>query len=90
MSASKGRVVWNMSVRSNQKAKPKGNQHQENGKALFTETSLYSRVERRLSGVVVAAMAVVAVAGVDVDVVLVLAVAVVSRRRQRASVQWRL
>jgi hypothetical protein len=90
MSASKLRVVWNMRVRSNEKAKPKGNQHQENGKALFTETSLYSRIEGRLSKITVVAMAVVAVAGVDVVVgVLARVVVVVSRRRrQRAAVQW--
>jgi Flp pilus assembly protein TadB len=95
MSATKVRIVCNMRVRSNQKAKPKGNQHQENGKALFTETFLYSGVQWRLSGVVVVAAAgvdvAVAVVVVVVVVVAVVVVVVATRRRQRAfraAVRW--
>jgi Flp pilus assembly protein TadB len=92
MSATKVRIVCNMRVQSNQKAKPKGNQHQENGKALFTETFLYSGVQWRLSGVVVVAAAGVDVAvAVAVVVVVVVVVVVATRRRQRAfraAVRW--
>ena len=81
MSATKLRVVWNMRVRSNEKTKPKGNQHQENGKTLFTETSLYSGVQGRLSNGTMLATAVTAVAGVDVAAAAASVLAIVSGRR---------
>ena len=87
MGATKGNIVWNMRVRSNEKAKPKGHQHQQNRKALFTEAFLYSRVEGRLSGVTVIAVlavnvvAIAIVAVVVVVVVVVIVLVVVNRRR---------
>lgn len=71
----KGSIVRNMRVRSNEKAKPKGHQHQQNGEALFAEAFLYGRVQRRLSSVTAAVIAVLAV---DVDVVAAVALVVVA------------
>lgn len=84
MRASKINIVWNMRVRSNEKTKPNGHQHQQNGKALFAQTFLYSWVEWRLSNVCV--VTVTALAGVDMAVVIaasivVVVASVVSRRR---------
>jgi hypothetical protein len=76
-------------VRSKEKAKPKGDQKPENGKALFTQTFLYSRIEWRFSRVAVVAIGTVDVGGgVGGDGVVVLALVAVTRRRHCAAQRW--
>jgi hypothetical protein len=83
-------------VRSKEKAKPKGRQKSQNGKALFTQTFLYMGIEWRLSRVVVIVVAVGTVnvggnvgrSGSIVLAVVVVVVVVVTRRRHCAAVRW--